>query len=456
MGELGHTFPAENGLDSGARATARRVVGERAVAHPTDDPVSTGNTPPVIHDAAQIDNIIRAGNGVRSWPAIVQATFVHENHAIRATEQKFHLTFGLLVVLATIVFDLLLNPSIATEGAILRVLAVAPIVLLGLIAGARGWSRIMAFCVGAAPIAFVAVLVHLVPHMLAENVARYLSATALVLGLGNVILPLSIRSLIAFDSAFIITAFGTLMISGGFDLVAHLDYLLLLAIVALATLPLAYRTSRLREHNFLLSLRAQAISRDLSQANRALRELSERDPLTGIPNRRYFERAFTRRIAFLSQSGDAQRLLKPGRIAVMMIDLDHFKSFNDTNGHQAGDQCLIMVGRALERIFAEVDGVVARYGGEEFVAALRESEEGQAAAIADKVRLAVETLKPTERLGGTSTVTTSVGVAISSATAGLSRDDMIEMADAALYNAKRNGRNRIEIVEVEKSVRLVR
>ncbi len=399
-------------------------------------------------DAATIDAIMRDCIPEQSWPKPVRAAFARESAARLENENQFLLILGFLVAMSSILLDMLVVPELAWQGAILRLMLIVPLTILGLVAGAKGWKQVMTVCVGAAPIAFVGVIAHLAAQMSPEDTTRYLTTTALVVGIGNLVLPYSLRQLVIFDVGFIAVAFGTLAFSTPYTVGIYLDYLLLLVVVAGATLPLALRIERLRRHNFLLALRAQAVSRELTQANRTLRELSERDPLTGMANRRYFERAFAKRIAQIGSAGDAEKVLSRGRVAVMMIDLDHFKSFNDTNGHQAGDQCLIQVGRALQRIFATVDGVVARYGGEEFIAAIREREDGEAARLAEDVRLAVT------KLGGANAITTSVGVALSSSTVSLPREELIEMADAALYNAKRNGRNRVEVVEVSKPVRL--
>ncbi len=158
------------------------------------------------------------------------------------------------------------------------------------------------------------------------------------------------------------------------------------------------------------------------------------DPLTGIGNRKTFDRNLAEAM------NEARDGAKP--LALVMIDIDHFKKFNDTHGHVLGDEVLKLVARCL------VSGVkgrdtVARYGGEEFSVILPETSLGNAIKVADQLRQLVKTkritLKSTGKILGE--VTMSLGVAL------LHPDDtpsaMIKRADAALYYAKRNGRDRV-------------
>ncbi|WP_337661319.1 GGDEF domain-containing protein [Erythrobacter sp. Alg231-14] len=395
-------------------------------------------------DSDLVEQIDQDGLPLRQWPAAV-AELYHATVTSRLYQEgHFLFLLGLLTCLATIVVDVLINPAMVPEGVALRVLAVAPLTLLGLMAGTRGWTNLLAFCVGASPIAFIAVVVHLAVHLPPDLSPRYINATILIVGLANVMLPYSLRGLIIFDLSALVVAMLMLVLGGVDFATQHLDTIALFTLVAGATIPVASQFESLRQSNFLLTLRAQCAGRELLEANAALHTLSETDPLTGISNRRSFERQFETDIVAPGFNGRID-----DRIALMMIDLDHFKSFNDAHGHQAGDSCLKLVAKALVDIFDEAGGVVARYGGEEFVAALRVRDSKEIVAVAEDVRRSIATVLTPVSESDRSLITASIGVGVAPASAMLPREELIEMADAALYSGKDAGRNRVEVVEAE-------
>jgi two-component system cell cycle response regulator len=183
----------------------------------------------------------------------------------------------------------------------------------------------------------------------------------------------------------------------------------------------------------LLALVARELGGPLRIA--ALVEESQRlateDPLTGLMNRR----------AFASQMGievaRCQRYRLP--LTLMLLDIDHFKSVNDTYGHAAGDQALAAVGAVLKRELREPD-LEARWGGEELVVALTNTDLHGAAVVAERVKHAIEALR-IDAADGAFGITASIGVAAFQAPEKL--DDLIERADRAMYAAKRSGRNRV-------------
>jgi diguanylate cyclase (GGDEF)-like protein len=188
-----------------------------------------------------------------------------------------------------------------------------------------------------------------------------------------------------------------------------------------------------------LEERAQVLeeeSRKLAAANENLKQLSLVDGLTGVGNRRRFDAALV--LAW----GQAARDRKP--ISLVMIDVDHFKAFNDACGHQAGDECLQLVARCLSDVIQREGDVLARYGGEEFAAILRPSGPAEAAAVAEAFRERIERLRlphPAPLLGPFLTV--SVGVATAVARSGASPSGLVSAADEALYRSKHEGRNRV-------------
>ena len=174
----------------------------------------------------------------------------------------------------------------------------------------------------------------------------------------------------------------------------------------------------------------------LTRSNEELARLSGLDPLTGLANRRTLDECLARECA---------RLRRPGQqIAVLLCDVDHFKAYNDHYGHLAGDTCLKSVADVLTCVVRRVNDVVARYGGEEFVLVLPATDCEGALRVAEEARAQVRALGiPHERSDAAQVVTLSVGVACSNPAGPLSPEDLLRQADAALYEAKRAGRDRV-------------
>lgn len=396
----------------------------------------------------RIDAILHDREPQRDWPEAMRSAYRETATRRFYQEQHFLFMLGLLSCLATIAVDYMIAPSVAQGGFVYRVLAVCPITLVGLYAASRQWAILTKLCLIAAPSAFIAVIVILAVSLPPEKTAQYLTATPLIVGLANIVMPFTMRELVLFDSALILTAIATLALSSPLPLIAYLDYLALFSVVAVSTLPIALRFERLRQRNFLLNLHATATSQELRSANERLRDLSDRDHLTGLANRRCFDRVFDETIG--QRAREAQAVGQPpSRIAVMMIDLDHFKAFNDTHGHTAGDECLRIVGHELGSIIDREGGVAARYGGEEFVVALCEKTPGDIGRVSENVRHAIAALLVPVGRSGRSLITASIGIALAASDRNVTREELVEVADAALYNAKRAGRNRVKAIEIE-------
>lgn len=174
---------------------------------------------------------------------------------------------------------------------------------------------------------------------------------------------------------------------------------------------------------------------DLEQANARLAELSSTDGLTGIANRRRFDEAL---------DDEWKRARREGHmVSLLMIDVDHFKHYNDALGHLAGDDCLKRVAQTLREHAARPGDLVARYGGEEF-ALLTLADAASALRLGRLLRDTVFTLDLPHPESPEGRVTISVGVATLSAGGSATPSDLIRLADAALYAAKRGGRNRAE------------
>lgn len=169
------------------------------------------------------------------------------------------------------------------------------------------------------------------------------------------------------------------------------------------------------------------------QAERELAALAATDPLTGLANRRMLDTTLD------LEWRRAQRTGAP--VSLIMIDIDHFKPFNDTYGHQAGDEALRQVAQVIKANVRRPADLVARYGGEEFAVVLTETDAAGTRLLAEKIRAAVEQMEPANP--ATKKLTVSLGACTRYAKPGDAQEELLSTADKALYQAKKRGRNRV-------------
>lgn len=198
-----------------------------------------------------------------------------------------------------------------------------------------------------------------------------------------------------------------------------------------ATLPREFKPLA-RAFNYMASRLAQR-ERDLVATNDRLTVMASIDMVSGLANRRGFQSRLE--FEWLKAEQDDEGL------ALLMIDVDHFKLFNDTYGHPEGDACLGRVGEALAAIANETTSFAARYGGEEFCLIIPRASTELALHTAELVRATIENLGIVHDGSVFRSVTVSVGVAAVRPDAGIGPEDLVEAADTALYAAKRRGRN---------------
>ena len=175
--------------------------------------------------------------------------------------------------------------------------------------------------------------------------------------------------------------------------------------------------------------------RELVATNDRLTVMASMDMLSGLANRRGFQS----RLDFEWMKAQQQN----SELSLLMIDVDHFKLYNDTYGHPEGDACLTRLGEALAAIAAVTTGVAARYGGEEFCLLLPNTGAFKALEVGERVRATVQGLGLPHITSSHMTVTVSVGVAATQPSDAQRPGDLIEAADAALYAAKHRGRNTV-------------
>ncbi|NLF43576.1 MAG: diguanylate cyclase, partial [Bacteroidales bacterium] len=197
----------------------------------------------------------------------------------------------------------------------------------------------------------------------------------------------------------------------------------------------SHRTKALVESNEKIEQQKH----ELEKVNRQLQKLSLKDHLTQLWNRRKYDETIN------SEWNRCLRYQRP--IALMLLDIDYFKEYNDFYGHLAGDECLTKIGQTIKNSLSRSTDMAARYGGEEFIVLLPDSGKEEAIKIADMLRLKTESMNiPHEKSSVSNYVTVSIGVTSTVPDGNSSYQDLFNVADRALYQAKNAGRNQVNFL----------
>jgi diguanylate cyclase (GGDEF)-like protein len=250
---------------------------------------------------------------------------------------------------------------------------------------------------------------------------------SLRLGFTSSVLAVNVLAVVA--TAATMHGYGPLTLGGGSD-IAH-RILLLQAFLALSMITV-FSVS-------VVQIEREVFQTQLEMAYRKMAKLASTDPLTGLGNRRLFEDTLKAEWTRARRSNTS--------VAVLMIDVDHFKSYNDRFGHPAGDLCLCAIAQAILAMGHRSSDLLARYGGEEFIFLMPETPLEDAARVAESMRILIGKLYDQPGSPLHCKVSISIGCAAFAPAPGLFPDLLISSADEALYLAKRNGRNRVEIAE---------
>ena len=209
------------------------------------------------------------------------------------------------------------------------------------------------------------------------------------------------------------------------------EYGLNLGAIDYITKPFNNAIVKLRIKNYL----------NLKIKNDMLEKLSMYDGLTNIRNRRYFDETFEKTFSEIKRDKKS--------LAVLMIDIDFFKPYNDNYGHGQGDETLRKVAKALEKTIKRASDFVARYGGEEFVILLKDINKDGVEAVANNLLNAVRELKITHEFSKIENyVTISIGASFYNSSSDITKLELLLKADETLYNVKNSGRNNFAILEV--------
>lgn len=353
----------------------------------------------------------------------------------------YGLIFGVALYNLYILVDLSLVPEIIWLDLVVRLIIVTPVLFL--------YFPVRYYAIGLRSDAVAHEVLHGLGCMLVVASimfiyanARTSSASEYYIGIVTVVIymntihrkpfPLAVMGTVGCMVVFIVGMRYVTVTSE----VAKLPAIMCSVGISAVSLFAAYRIEQVERRDYLASLREKMLLQQIQSANQELQQLSNTDQLTGIRNRRSFDEA-----ASEASAGSGRPR------ALILLDVDYFKNYNDSEGHIAGDDCLRRIAGRLRSALRRDDGdrsFVARYGGEEFVVLLDDCVTSAALAIGERLRLAVidEAIPHLNRPDGREIVTVSLGIAVSG-DGGEVIYDMVNRADTALYEAKRHGRDRL-------------
>jgi diguanylate cyclase (GGDEF)-like protein len=407
----------------------------------TDEPARTARTG--INDAELISLVDEVRESVRGrrtrirFSPRLEALFERETQAARDRRLVARVVLAAILYNLFLLTDAVMTPDVLVQAAIVRLLIFTPLALLFLWVTQRGVPpavrdalQTVVALVGAAGFTYI---FSASQH---PNADFYQAGVVLVLAVVNLVVQIRFSHAVGLTLG--VVGFYSLMpiFEGRLPTAVETTTMTILATTAAVTVFGNYRLEREQRLTFLLTLRERVRAAELATDNRRLGKLATLDTLTALANRRGFD-AHLRRLV---------RRPRTDTLSVLVVDIDHFKQYNDRYGHPRGDVCLRRVSAALARVPTRAGDLVARLGGEEFAVVLPGTDAPAAVEMAERLREAVAALgiehdaSPVDKV-----VTISVGVATGDATDRSAGADLLATADAALYRAKAAGRNRVAI-----------
>ncbi len=377
---------------------------------------------------------------------IDEAHFQHTGGAARLEHFSNSGALALFVYNLFLLADRVMIPDVFDLAVQLRLFVFTPFALLLLLLGWRLKPFLLLLPVilieGALALTGVAAALSLgwlLSQSTSDFAGMYTAGLVPIIIYGNLVQRFRFRFALTFSLSVVGVALTCVWSRFGHEhayAVFDIPLALLVMLIAAYTLIVNYRFELEERRRFQWSVRTQTLRKQLAASQAQLEAMSRLDPLTGVPNRRHFDE-------YIHQSWDAA-LQRGEAVALLLIDVDHFKAFNDRYGHPAGDQCLKHVAQVLQQQVPKALGCVARWGGEEFIVVLPDTDATRAMKTAQGLCEAVSGLGLRHEASATSpSVTISVGVAVTRpAAAQGSVDGLVAAADAALYRAKEGGRNR--------------
>jgi diguanylate cyclase (GGDEF)-like protein len=401
-------------------------------------PARAGDGSDKVADAREIDALLAEGRIGLSLPAALEARFLADGAARRL---RVMVLSGLAVGLLfnwLLLSDWMMVPDQFEQALKLRLFVFCPSTLVGvyLITKVpspvwREWSMTL---LGITASALNTYLCMASSDPLA---GPYLVNLTVIVVFANSVSQMRFVQAAVMNVCVVLMFIAGAIYIDGAPLPVMLPSALVLISAGVFTLYGCYRLECDERHHWLMLLRESLLLEEIAQANAHLDTVSRSDMLTEVANRRHFDE-------FLQVVWN--RACQDGSdISIMMIDVDHFKAFNDRYGHPAGDACLKDIASTLKRRLRRPGDLIARFGGEEFIVILGGTPLATACSAAERVRRGVENLNLLHATSSThAVVTVSIGVAcLRPNSPYASPAQLISAADEALYHAKARGRNRV-------------
>lgn len=379
-----------------------------------------------------------------AFPSDMEQQFQRDGAAARARHFLVSGLISLLIYNGFLLADFLMARDVFWLAMELRLLVFTPISLLALYwfhKGTLPWMRkappclvdVLALLGGAGAACSLAIILMLSRSPL---VYFYPVGFMVVITYGNVVQRLRFWFAAAFTALLLATFVVGIMATQDFPSRLLWPICSMVVSVALFTLSANYFLERDERRRYLLTLRERALVSELSQAHTRLREVTDIDVLTGLHNRSHMQTHLA--IVWERARRDAVKL------SLLLVDIDHFKKFNERYGNPAGDACLQRLARVLQDEQRRAGDTVARYSGEQFMVLLPRTDTAFASGAAERIRQTVEALQIRHESSTTALhLTVSIGVVSCQGGPQLSVAQLMAVAEEALAQAKQEGRNRV-------------
>ncbi|HJV53757.1 MAG TPA: diguanylate cyclase [Noviherbaspirillum sp.] len=375
--------------------------------------------------------------GRKKFPAAMEGEFQAEMDRLRDLRVTRTGVAAVVLYAAFALTDRVMVPDVYHQAWAIRFLLVIPLMLLGTFGITRVRHPLLReILLSSIVIVTGASLPWIFSLSSHPNAAYYETGMTLVILFGNIVLNLRFRDAVISSAILLATYAVFLSLTHKLPPEVRLNNGLFCFALVVISLIANFRTDQDQRRAYLARAREKARNAELSDAVELLGKLSSEDALTQLANRREFDRRIAQEWARAKREGQF--------LALILIDVDCFKAYNDRYGHPAGDACLRGIASTLASVLRRSSDLVARFGGEEFVALLPGTGTEEAAALAERMRLAVRELQlPHEASSAAPIVTASFGVCAMRPADDEQPSVLLDRADAALYRAKQGGRDRV-------------